>query len=101
MNEELLIPGVPALSDEWIAQRTQHLMEEVAAPSPRRKRHLVLTGAGAGAVFEDADVGEGIAHSPTAIDLDKHTCSMYVLSMMTDHASAGLAVADLPQGRLS
>lgn len=50
MNEELLIPGVPALSDDWIAQRTQHLMEEVATPSPRRKRRFVLTGASAGAV---------------------------------------------------
>ena len=56
MNEELLIPGVPALSDEWIAHRTQHLMEEVVAPSPRRKRHLVLTGAGAGAVAVAASV---------------------------------------------
>jgi hypothetical protein len=50
MNEDLLTPGVPALSDEWIALRTQHLMEEVATPSPRRKRHLVLSGAGGGAV---------------------------------------------------
>jgi hypothetical protein len=50
MNEELLIPGVPALSDEWIAQRTQHLMEEVATPSPHRKRRYVLTGVGGGAV---------------------------------------------------
>ena len=50
MNEELLTPGVPGLSDEWIAQRTQHLVEEVATPSPRRKRRLVLTGAGGGAV---------------------------------------------------
>jgi hypothetical protein len=50
MNEELLIPGVPALSDEWIAQRTQHLVEEVATPSPRRKRRYVLTGVGGGAV---------------------------------------------------
>jgi hypothetical protein len=46
MNEELLIPGVPALSDEWIAARTQHLMEEVATPSPRRTRRFVLTGVG-------------------------------------------------------
>jgi hypothetical protein len=50
MNEGLLIPGVPALSDEWITQRTQHLIEEVVNPSPRRKRRLVLTGASAGAV---------------------------------------------------
>jgi hypothetical protein len=50
MNEELLIPGVPALSDEWIAERTQHLVEEVATPSPRRKRQYVLTGVGGGAV---------------------------------------------------
>src|ERR1700722_11844891 len=57
-------------------------------------------GDGAG-VGDGADVGEGIAHSPTVIDLDKHTYSMYVLSMMTDHASAGLAVAELPQGRIS
>jgi len=50
MNEELLTPGVPALSDEWIAARTQHLIEEVATPSPRRKRRYVLTGVGGGAV---------------------------------------------------
>lgn len=50
MNEELLTPGVPALSDDWIAQRTQHLLEEVANPSPRRKRRFVLTGASGGAV---------------------------------------------------
>jgi hypothetical protein len=50
MNEELLIPGVPTLSDEWIAQRTQHLLEEVATPSPRRKRRYVLTGVGGGAL---------------------------------------------------
>jgi hypothetical protein len=50
MNEELLIPGVPALSDEWIAQRTQHLLEEVATPSPRRKRGYVLTGVGGSAL---------------------------------------------------
>jgi hypothetical protein len=50
MNEELLTPGVPSLSDEWIAQRTQHLMEEVATPSPRRTRRYVLTGVGGGAV---------------------------------------------------
>jgi len=50
MNEDLLTPGVPELSDEWIALRTQHLMEEVATPSPRRKRRFVLTGASGGAV---------------------------------------------------
>jgi hypothetical protein len=50
MNEELLIPGVPTLSDEWIAQRTQHLTQEVASPSARQKRRFVLTGASAGAV---------------------------------------------------
>jgi hypothetical protein len=50
MNEELLIPGVPALSDEWITERTQHLVEEVGTPSPRRKRRAVLTGVGGGAV---------------------------------------------------
>jgi hypothetical protein len=50
MNEELLTPGVPALSDEWIAMRTQLLMEEVAAPSPRQRRRFVLTGASGGAV---------------------------------------------------
>lgn len=46
MNEELLVPGVPALSDEWIAQRTQHLLVEVATPSPRWKRRYVLSGVG-------------------------------------------------------
>jgi pimeloyl-ACP methyl ester carboxylesterase len=35
------------------------------------------------------------------MDLDKHTYSLYVIAMITDHASAGLAVADLSQGRLS
>ena len=50
MNEDLLNPGVPALSDEWIAQRTQHLLEEVATPSPRRARRYLLTGVGGGAV---------------------------------------------------
>jgi hypothetical protein len=50
MNEELLTPGVPALSDEWIAVRTQHLVEEVTTPSPRRKRRYVLTGVGGGTI---------------------------------------------------
>jgi hypothetical protein len=50
MNDDLLIPGVPALSDEWIAQRMQHLIEEVATPSPHRKRRYVFTGVGGGAV---------------------------------------------------
>lgn len=50
MNEELSIPGVPALSDEWITERTQHLVEEVVNPSPHRKRRYVLTGVGGGAV---------------------------------------------------
>jgi hypothetical protein len=49
VNEELLIPGVPALSDDWIAARTQHLVEEVSTPSPRRRRRYVLTGFGGGA----------------------------------------------------
>ena len=56
MNEELLTPGVPTLSETWIAQRTQHLMEEVASPSPRRKRRFVLTGASAAAVAVAASV---------------------------------------------
>jgi hypothetical protein len=50
MNEGLLTPGVPTLSDEWIAQRTQHLMEEFATASPRRTRRYVFTGVGGGAV---------------------------------------------------
>ena len=50
MNEELLTPGVPALSDEWIAQRTQHLVEEVSTPPPRRHRRFILTGVSAGSV---------------------------------------------------
>jgi hypothetical protein len=50
MNEELLTPGVPTLSDEWIAQRTQHLIEEVSTPSPRRHRRFILTGVGGGTV---------------------------------------------------
>ncbi len=50
MNEELLTPGVPTLSDEWIAQRTQHLIEEVATPSPRRHRRFLLAGVGGGTV---------------------------------------------------
>src|SRR5580700_668062 len=50
MNEELRTPIVPALSDEWMAQRTQHLVEEVTTPSPRRRRRLVLSGVGGGAV---------------------------------------------------
>jgi hypothetical protein len=48
MTEELLTPGVPVLSDEWIAQRTQHLVEEVSAPAPRRHRRLIVTGVGGG-----------------------------------------------------
>jgi len=50
MNEELLTPGAPALSDDWIAQRTQHLLEEVTTPSPRRTRRYVLSGVGGGAL---------------------------------------------------
>ncbi len=50
MNEDLLTPGVPSLSDEWIAQRTQHLIEEVTSPSPRRRRRLVIGSAGGGTV---------------------------------------------------
>jgi pimeloyl-ACP methyl ester carboxylesterase len=33
--------------------------------------------------------------------LDKHTYSMYVFAMTTDHVSADLATVDLPQGRLA
>ena len=54
MNEDLLTPGVPTLSDEWIMQRTQHLMEEVATPSPRRRRRFVLSGVGCGALAVSA-----------------------------------------------
>jgi hypothetical protein len=50
MNDKLLTPGVPTLSDEWIAQRTQHLIEEVTTPSPRRHRRILLAGAGGGTV---------------------------------------------------
>jgi hypothetical protein len=52
----------------------------------RRARGLADAGDGADAgedadvAGDGADVGEGIAHSPTAIDLDKHTCSLYVFS---------------------
>lgn len=48
MNE-LLTPGIPSLSDEWIAQRTQHLVEEISLPSTRRSRRFVVTGVGGGA----------------------------------------------------
>ena len=48
MNDELIAPSVPDLSDEWIAQRTEHLVEEIVAASPRRRRRFVATGAGAG-----------------------------------------------------
>jgi hypothetical protein len=50
MNEELLAPGVPALSEAWIAQRTQHLIDEVSTPSPRRRRRVLLAGVGGGSV---------------------------------------------------
>jgi len=50
MNEELGTPSVPELSDEWISQRTQHLVEEVSVPSPRRTRRFVVTGVSGGAV---------------------------------------------------
>ncbi len=48
MNEELLTPGVPTLSDEWVRERTQHLVEEIATPSRRKKRRYVLGGVGGG-----------------------------------------------------
>ncbi len=48
--KEFVTPGVPELSDEWITARTQHLIDEVSAPSPRRTRRFVLTGVGGGAV---------------------------------------------------
>jgi len=44
MNDEILTPGVPTLSDEWVAQRTQHIVEEIATPTTRRNRRFVLTG---------------------------------------------------------
>jgi hypothetical protein len=50
MNEELVTPHVPELSDEWIALRTQHLVDEVSASSPRRSRRFILTGVCGGAV---------------------------------------------------
>jgi hypothetical protein len=50
MNEEIFTPGVPTLSDDWIAQRTQHLIEEVATPSPRRHRRVLLAGVGGGTI---------------------------------------------------
>ena len=48
MNEELLTPGVPTLSDEWVRERTQHLVEEIATPSRRKKQRYVLGGVGGG-----------------------------------------------------
>jgi hypothetical protein len=48
MNTEFITPGVPSLSDEWIALRTEHLVEEVTRPSPNRRRRFVLTGVGGG-----------------------------------------------------
>ena len=50
MNEDLLTPGVPALSDEWVTERTQYLVEEIATPSLRQKRSYVLGGVGGGVV---------------------------------------------------
>jgi hypothetical protein len=50
MNRALLTPGVPTLSDDWIAQRTQHLLEEVTTSSPRRRRRYAISGVGAGAL---------------------------------------------------
>src|ERR1035438_3400879 len=44
MNDEILTPGVPTLSDEWVAQRTQHIVEEIATPTTRRNRRFGLTG---------------------------------------------------------
>ncbi len=50
MNNELLIPGVPELSDAWIARRTQHLIDEVTTPITRRRRRFVLSGVSGTAV---------------------------------------------------
>jgi hypothetical protein len=49
MNE-LTTPRVPELSDEWIAERTQHLIDAVTTPSRGRSRRVVLTGFGGGTV---------------------------------------------------
>jgi hypothetical protein len=54
MNQELVTPGVPELSDEWIALRTHHLIDEVATPSTRRSRRYVVTGIGGGVVATTA-----------------------------------------------
>jgi hypothetical protein len=50
MNQEIVTPGVPELSEAWIALRTQHLMEELTSPSPQRKRRFILGGVGSGAL---------------------------------------------------
>jgi mannose-6-phosphate isomerase-like protein (cupin superfamily) len=49
MNE-LSTPRVPELGDEWMAARTQHLVDEVATPTRRRSRRYALTGFGGGTV---------------------------------------------------
>jgi hypothetical protein len=49
MNETTT-PRVPELSDEWIALRTQHLIDEVTTPSRRRSRRFVVTGISGGTV---------------------------------------------------
>jgi hypothetical protein len=115
MNEELLIPGVPALSDEWIAQRTQHLMEEVATPSLHRKRRYVLTGVGGGGVaVAVALVGllgpwatpafAGWTAQPTApasgqLSTAETTCASLAASLASMHGSS--ASATLPPMSLS
>ncbi len=47
---DTITPRVPELDDEWVNARTQHLIDEVSAPSRRRSRRLVLTGFGGGTV---------------------------------------------------
>jgi hypothetical protein len=97
MNEELLIPGVPALSDEWIAQRTQHLLEEVATPSPRRKRGYVLTGVGGSALAITAAL-VGLL-GPCQLSIAESACATLAASLAGSPGST--ASATLPPLSLS
>jgi hypothetical protein len=50
MIDEFVTPSVPALSNDWIAIRTQHLIDELSAPSPRRTRRVLFASAGGGSL---------------------------------------------------
>ena len=97
--KEFPTPGVPELSDEWITARTQHFIDEVSPPSPRRTRRFVLTGVGGSPLLVLSRVGEGTTHPLTPGEMGgelseyaqkKNVCLMSTLQLLAVYKEIAL-----------